>query len=292
MVSTLLTWWALMASGLAAAPAPRVAAPAAARVERASFVSRALGQPRELLVVLPPGYDPDAPVAYPVVYLLHGLGGEPQDWVTHGKIDAVLGRLVAAGGVRPLVLVAPDGDNGYWTDHLGAPGAPGPRWGSYVAEDVVREVEARYRVRRDRAGRAIAGVSMGGHGAMSIGLVHPERFAAIVSLAGALFPEPPTHRPVYKKVWGDPPDAAHWAATSPMALMRRLDPGPATPALYLHCGDDDAAGFLEYAVDAHRVLLERKVPHELRVGDGGHVWGAWNTATEDWLRFVDAGLGR
>lgn len=290
---TTFSAWVGLLFAVGAAAAPPDAAPASgahARVEERRFHSTALDLDRSYVVVLPPGYAAAARRPYPVVYLLHGLGGDPHDWLTYAKLDAVIERLVRAGEVRPMVLVAPDGDNQYWTDHLGTPEHPGPRWGAYVADDVLADAEAHLNVRKDRAGRAIAGVSMGGHGAMSIGLMHPDRFAAIVSMAGALFPEPPTHRPIYKQVWGFPADPAHWEATSPIALMRRLTPGPEVPALYLECGDDDPAGFLEDALLAHQILRERGVPHELRVNDGAHTWNTWTFATEDWLRFVSAHL--
>lgn len=270
-------------------PAPDAAAEA--RVETVRFKSAAVGLERAYLVVLPPGYDPQRSRAYPVVYLLHGLGGAPKDWLEYARLDEVLTRAVREDATRPMVLVAPDGGNHYWTDHVGRPDAPGPRWGAFVADDVLADVEGRYHVRSDRGGRAIVGVSMGGHGALSIALQHPDRFGAAVSLAGALFPEPPTHRRIYKTVWGDPADAEHWARTSPIALMRTLSKATA-PALFIQCGDDDAAGFLEYALLAHELLRERGVAHELRVNDGGHVWRAWTAATDEWLRFVDRSLTR
>ncbi len=294
LVAAISAWMGfVVALGTAAAPPGPAQAPTPGRsqVQEHRFRSAALDLERSYVVVLPPGYDAARKKPYPVVYLLHGLGGAPRDWLTYAHLDTELERLVAGREVQPLVLVAPDGDNAYWTDHLGTPGAPGPRWGTYVADDVLAEVEARFNVRRDGAGRAIAGASMGGHGAMSVGLMHPQRFAAVVSLAGALFAEPPTHRKIYKRVWGFPADAAHWAATSPIALIRALPPrAKGVPALYLECGDDDPAGFLEDAILAHQLLLERELPHELRVNDGGHTWSAWTFVTEDWLRFVSGKL--
>ncbi|TNF36190.1 MAG: esterase family protein [Deltaproteobacteria bacterium] len=289
------TWMGLVVAleAAAAPPAPTAAPPVrdAVQVRDHSFRSKALDLERDYLVVLPPGYDATQKKPYPVVYLLHGLGGEPRDWLTYAQLDRELDRLVRAKAIPPMVLVAPDGDNAYWTDHLGEPGHPGPRWGTYVADDVLAEVEGRFNVRADRAGRAIVGASMGGHGAMSAALMHPDRFAAAVSLAGALFAEPPTHRKIYKRVWGFPADPAHWAATSPIALMRAL-PAKArgVPALYFEAGDDDPAGFLEDAILAHQLLLEREIPHELRVNDGGHTWKAWTFVTEDWLRWLGAKL--
>ncbi len=281
--AALITVGVLAPIALTGAPAEARAAPERGRVEARRFHSEAVDATRGYLVYLPPGY-PQARAPLPVVYLLHGLGGEPDDWRRLAHIDAVADRLIGAGAIAPMVLVAPDGGDAYWTDHLGA---PAERWGAFVADDLVREVEGRYHVRKDAGGRAIAGVSMGGHGALSIALSHPGRFAAAVSLGGALFPEPPTHRGIYKRVWGHPADLGHWNATSPIALIGALAPEAEAPALYLQCGDDDRAGFLEYALLAHRLLLERKIAHELRVNDGGHSWGAWNRAHEDWLRFVD-----
>jgi len=289
-------WMGLVVALSAGAAPPQVAAVApsgdtGAEVRQERFESKALGERRDYLVVLPPGYDAERKKPYPVVYLLHGLGGTPADWLTYAHMDRELARLVASRAIAPMVLVAPDGDNAYWTDHLGTPGKPGPRWGTYVAADVLAEVEGRFNVRRDRAGRAIAGASMGGHGAMSAALMHPDRFGAVVSLAGALFDAPPTHRGIYKRVWGFPADPAHWAATSPIALIEALPKkARGVPAIYLQCGDDDPAGFLEDAIHAHQLLLERSIAHDLRVNDGGHTWKAWTFATEDWLRWVDAKL--
>lgn len=270
----------------ASARAPKApAAEAGARISEVRFQSAALGARERYLVVLPAGYGAHPERRYPVIYLLHGLGGGPRDWLDHAGIDRVLDGLVAAGTAAPAILVAPDGGNAYWTDHLG-----GARWGAFVADDLLADVDARFRTRAERSGRAIAGVSMGGHGALSIGLQHPDRFAAVVSLAGALFPEAPTHRPIYKKVWGFPADPAHWEATAPIELMRRLDP-KAAPRIYLACGDDDVkTGFLEDALLAHRILSERGISHELRVNDGGHTWGPWAELGPDWLRFVAKAL--
>ncbi|MCB9733767.1 MAG: prolyl oligopeptidase family serine peptidase [Deltaproteobacteria bacterium] len=276
---------ALLLGASSASARPRPAPAGAPRIQEVRFRSQALGSEERYLVVLPAEYARHPERRYPVIYLLHGLAGAPRDWLEKAHVDEVFDRLVAARAAKPAILVAPDGGNAYWTDHLG-----GARWGAFVADDVLADVDARFRTRAERGGRAIVGVSMGGHGAMSIGLQHPERFAAVVSVAGALFPEPPTHRPIYKKVWGFPADPAHWRATAPIELMRRLDPKSA-PKLYLACGDDDTTtGFLDDALLAHRILAERGIPHELRVNDGGHGWAPWNELSEDWLRFVSRAL--
>jgi len=275
----------LVASLAVAAPAHAQDRGPRGTTEEITFRSEAVAQRRGYIAWLPPDYV-EGTRRYPVVYLLHGLGGGPRDWFRYARVDRVLERLLAEGAVEPVILIAPDGGNEYWTDHVPSKTRRGPqRWGAFVAEDLVREVDERFRTLP--GARALVGASMGGHGAVSLALMYPDRFVAAVSLAGALFPEPPTHRAVYKRVWGDPPDAERWAATSPIELMKRLEPGPGVPGLYLHCGDDDRLGFLDYALLAHRILSERKIPHELRVTDGGHVWSVWAETTADWLGFLN-----
>jgi S-formylglutathione hydrolase FrmB len=280
----------LAAAALTAAPAG--AKPQArSRVEQRTFASAALGQQRHYRIYLPAGYDAAGPTRYPVVYVLHGLGGSDRDFFEQGRLHQHLDALIAADNIEPLIAVAADGDSGYWTNHLDRPAERGTRWGDYVARDLVAEVDAHFKTRAERDGRALAGVSMGGHGALSLALGHPDRFRAAVSLGGALFPTPPTHRPVYGRVWGTPADPAHWARTSPMALLAQLAKRDRkAPELYLQCGDADGLGFLPYAQAASKLLAEREIGHVLRVTRGGHNWGNWEPETRDWLRFLDAGF--
>ncbi|MFT7581971.1 MAG: enterochelin esterase-like enzyme [Myxococcota bacterium] len=281
----------LLFAVLLAWPASASAAP---RIQTVSFQSEALGGERRYRVYVPPGYHKSRK-RYPVIILLHGLGGSGQDWFTSGRLADTVDRLIKKRVIRPVILVAPDGGDGYWTDHRPtkeSTAADRRNYGTFVTEEVLSDVDRRLRTRLGE--RAVAGVSMGGHGAMSVGLQFPERFRAIVSLGGALFPTPPSHRAIYKRVWGDPVNDAHWRATSPMALIeaRPLKGSKAQgltpfPPIYLHCGDDDEFGFLPYALAAHERLRERGIDHQLRVSDGGHSWTAWRSLSEDWLHFVD-----
>ena len=161
-----------------------------------------------------------------------------------------------------------------------------------MVNDLLDTIDQRYRTRKSAANRAIAGVSMGGFGAMSLGLRYPDKFSAAVSLSGALFDAAPTHRKVYLKVWGSPPDPAYFASTSPLALMQKLPERSRRTAMYLHCGDRDSLGFLKYAIQAHQVLRQRKIRHAFRVSGGGHTWDVWNAQAEDWLRWTIDQLAR
>jgi len=258
-----------------------------------------VGGRRDVTVYLPPGYDDHPAQRYPVIYFLHGLGASDREPFARGHVDRDLDALVASGSVRPWIVAAVAGGTGYWTNHLRppAPGAvreDGPqRWGDLVAVDLVRFVDGRFRTLPRRGCRALAGVSMGGHGAVSLALLHRDLFGGAVSLGGALFDHPPTHRRVYGRVWGRPPNVAYWRATAPLPLLDSL---PASAlrglTLYFHAGDDDQLGFLEGALAAHAILLKRQVPHELRVTDGPHGWSAWSRVTSDWIASLDARMCR
>lgn len=280
-------WFVLAGLGEASPPSwARSPKPSAhSKLEQRTFDSAALGEARAYTVYLPAGYERGRK-RYPVVYVLHGLGGEPAEFFHKGQLDRTLDMLIARREIQPLIVVAPEGRMDYWVNHAAPPKGSGKRIGDYVALDLVKEVDGRYRTVAAPSGRALAGVSMGGFGATSLALQHPDVFDVAVSLGGALFAEAPTHRKVYAKVWGNPPDEAHWRRVSPLALLEAL-PEESLPKLFIQCGDHDRLGFLKYALAAHEILQRRGVAHELRVSDGGHDWTNWRAHNADWLRFVD-----
>lgn len=275
---------------LAPRNAPALVAPVVTgpgKLTTRTFKSRAVPGKRRYLVWQPP-LAQDARL--PVVVFLHGLGGEGKDWFDPelGDLGPRLDRLMGpargdAPGIAPFIAIAPDGDNGYWTDHLNQP-AEG--YGTLV-DEVLADAARHLPIDLERA--ALVGVSMGGHGAMSVGLMHPQRYRAIVSMAGALFAEAPTHRPIYKRVWGFPADPAHWAKTSPIAILTRADPAT-LPPLWLGVGKADLDRFLDLNVAADALLTRRGIPHEFMLVEGGHTWTTWGKMFEAWLGWLDAKL--
>lgn len=153
---------------------------------RFAVKSAALGGATETVyVVLPPGYSHDGGRRYPVVYLLHGTPGQPQDFLNIGDAEVVEDVLVAQRRAEPAILVMPTGSTGFLADDEWANGV-GPRsgWETYVARDVVGAVDHRYRTIATRRGRAIAGLSEGGYGALNIALHHSGEFGVIESWSG------------------------------------------------------------------------------------------------------------
>ena len=245
--------------------------------------STALGRRERVVLYLPPGYTTARAARYPLVILLHGVPGRPEDFVTHGAV-AHVDALIAAGSVPPFVAAMPAGgdrptDDNEWAD---SDRRPSERWETYVASDVVGFVQSRYRVRRDRAGRAIAGMSMGGFGAMNLALHHRGEFAAVASWSGYFNANTPTvHAP------GSPADRDD----SPQYYAGRLRPSLAAwhPAIDFYVGSRDRFAPENAAFD--RTLTALHVPHGFRIVPGaGHGWALWTSQLDREVGFLEGAL--
>lgn len=231
-------------------------------------------------VYLPAAYDRPGKRTFPVLVLLHGLGGEDVDWMRHGHIGELLDEAIGTGKLRPVIAVMPDGGSGYWTDWMN--GAAKRRYGTLVEPDLTSWVDRTYRT---NGRRAIAGVSMGGFGAMSIALRHRGRYAAAVSLSGALFLTLPTGRRVYMAAFGFPgPMQWRFATINPYDLVR-LGYADGLP-IWLDCGADDLSKFTRGLRGTSAALTAAGVPHVARFREGGHRWSVWRAALADILPWV------
>jgi len=148
--------------------------------------SPALGGRRQPVdVYLPPGYAAHPHERYPVFYLLHGFPGRPGAFLQTVRVGVVEDILLAKQRIRPLILVMPFGSSGTFTDKEWANGVrPNEGWETFVARDVVRAVDARYRTVRSGAGRVLGGLSEGGYAALNIGVHHPGEFRVLESWSG------------------------------------------------------------------------------------------------------------
>lgn len=311
------------APATAAAPtAPPVAA-GRGRVVKERFESAALGVPKDVVVYLPAGYDADPARRWPVFYYLHGLGGDETNWVDGGKLDAI----ADAAGVAAIVVM-PDGDNSFYVDSLATmdydaclkdgtgllvPTAPRrktcvrtPAYDGYITKDLISWVDATYRTIATREGRAIAGLSMGGFGALQLALRHPDLYAAAASHSGvdALMYAGPFPYVAGKvtletepKNWGGGlgpfgawvraifgPELARWRAHDPAALVATVEPG--RPALYLDCGTEDEFALHNGAQYVHDLLRARGIEHAWYLGPGRHDFGFWSARLPHSLAFL------
>jgi len=236
-------------------------------VHQHTYLSKALGRPRDCVIYTPPGYETDTTRTYPLLVLQHGSGDNQQTWVTHGKANWILDNLIAQGKARPMIILMIDGHP------LGA----FPREGSdrtkameafrdELFQDAIPLTEARYRVEKDAAHRAIAGLSMGGWQSLSIGLSSLDRFGAIGSFSGAP-PEESFVAPAFADV----------AGTNQHLKL-----------LWIAVGKDD---FLREKNELFVArLTEAKVNHEWHVTEGAHSWPVWRGYLAEFAPklFVDA----
>lgn len=259
------------------------------RYETVQFESRLVGAPLPYNVVLPADYARESSKSkrYPVLYLLHGLMGNAGDWVS-GRA-----RLAEHAAQYPFIVVVPEGRNAWYTDSATV---PNEKFESYIVEELIPDVDRRFRTVASREGRAIAGLSMGGYGSLKFGLKHPELFAFAGSMSGALaaaswLPDeklPEFVRPSIARVYGpaDQPDNETRRANDIFRIVRGLTPEKikALPFLYLDCGTED------FLIGDNRnfsaLLIEKKVPHEYRELPGGHTWPYWDRQVQEVLRLA------
>ena len=146
---------------------------AANRVETVRFESKLVGATLPYNVVLPYDYHSSRATRYPVLYLLHGLGGHHTDWTTRTNVADYAAQY-------RLIIVTPEGNDGWYTDSAGV---PTDKYETYFLNELIPDVEARYRTIQSRYGRAIAGLSMGGYGAFKFGLKYPGQFVFVGSMS-------------------------------------------------------------------------------------------------------------
>lgn len=257
----------------------------ARRHETVQFESRLVGVALPYNVILPADYGrPQSKERrYPVLYLLHGLGGSASDWVS------ARARLADHAAHYPFIIVVPEGSDGWYTDGL----VPSDKFESYFVEELLPDVDRRFRTLASREGRAVAGLSMGGYGSLKFGLKHPGLFAFAGSMSGALaaaswtpdMPLPAFVKPSITRVYG-PAGSAVRRDNDIFRIVRELTPErvKALPFLYLDCGTEDF--LISNSRDFSGLLVEKKVPHEFRQLPGGHEWPYWDRQVQEVLRLA------
>ncbi len=265
------------------------AAQAASRVLRDQHLaSRLLGRAIDYFVYLPDGYDPLGTRRYPVLYLLPGADSRPEDWLERAHLQELADRMIAGGRVVPLVIVMPDAGNSWYVDNPD-PGGAGAVATAYL-DELVPGIEARYRGEGRREGRAVAGLSMGGYGAVHLAFARPAVFAAAASMSGALYLE---HQVVTQEniddlhgAFGSPFSRARFEAANVFSAIPAVARAPLRPAIYLSSGNAD---YYEYDVNAalfYVALHGAGIPATLHLAPGGHDWGSWSAELPHVLRFV------
>lgn len=241
----------------------------AANVDTLEIFSASMRKNIKCLVVAPEGYRPTGD-PYPVLYLLHGWSGNFTGWLTEAP------QLQHHADQYQMLIVCPDG--GYDSWYLDSPVDSTVRYDTYISREVVGFIDYYFNTRRDPSGRAIAGLSMGGHGAITLAIKHLDVFGAAGSMAGGL-----DLRSFKKNDWdlkgvlGNPSEYwSNWEQASAVNFVERLK-GQDLP-LIIDCGFDDF--FLEANREMHRRLVELDYPHEYTERPGEHNREYWSNAVD------------
>lgn len=263
-----------------------VAAAAEGALIEASFDSALLGRKVALNVWTPPGYGEDD-TRYPVLYLLHGAGGSQAEWVRQGGIGVTMDSLLNRGQIAPWIVVMPSlGANTWWVD-----GAVDPAESAFVQE-LMPWIDKRLRTRTDKAGRAIAGQSMGGYGALMLSLSHPEMFCAAALLSPAAYdPQPPKGSAARSSGQFRVDGAFNEAAWTRLGYAPRLKSYAAQKErvpLWIVSGDEDHLGIApNSAVLYWRLHDVQPSDVELRVVEGDHDWLLFREAMTEAMQYID-----
>src|SRR5271168_2354617 len=270
----LLLFLFLAVSYTVASPLPRAAQPG--RGECRTVPSKILGHPVAYCVILPRGYDEDQAKQYPVLYFLHGLGGNEQILVNPSVTNEVE-DLRAADKIGEFLLVAPNAGRSFYINSRNGK----VRYEDFFIREFLPYIESHYRIRAETKSRGITGVSMGGYGALRFALRYPDLFVAVSAHSPALIEKLPNIKvssdqaaavaAVLGMAFGSPVDAAFWERESPFTIVKN-EPRPAGLQIYFDCGTDDDFGFNKGNAQFDQLLTARGIVHEFHLYPGGHDW--------------------
>lgn len=235
-------------------------------VSRVWYDSPALGLERRMTVYTPAGYETGGK-RYPVLYLLHGMGGDEEAWISLGRTAQILDNLIAQGKAKPMIVVMPNGN----ASQEAAPGEssrgmvpptmqlPKTMEGSYeqAFPEIVKFIDKNYRTVKSKSGRAIAGLSMGGFHSLHISKQYPDMFNYVGLFSAAIMPNKEASSPIYENMEGK--------------LKVQFDKNPAL--YWIAIGKTD---FLYKANEEYRKLLDKKgYKYTYYESDEGHIWRNW-----------------
>lgn len=247
-----------------------------------SLNSKLMAREMSYRVIFPVNYNQKAKAGerFPVLYLLHGLGGHFDNWTDKTKLAEYAAQF-------NFLIVTPEGGDGWYTDNAAA---ANDRYETYITEELIPEIDKKFRTINDRNSRAIAGLSMGGYGSFKFGLKYPEKFVLVGSFSGALnasaLNEKNASAGIAKSIvtvfGGEMSEARR--ANDIFRIIREMPAEKAQklPFFYFDCGTEDI--FARSNRDFMQLLVEKKIRHEYRQLPGGHNWIYWDAQVQEFLR--------
>jgi enterochelin esterase-like enzyme len=226
-------------------------------------------------VYLPPDYMTSPNRRYPVVYMLHGAGGNYTEW-TDSFLPEQIDRMIVAHDIQPMIVVMPDdGESTYFANWDN-----GPRWGDYITEDVVGTIDQRYRTLTRASDRAIGGLSMGGLGALNLAFQHPDVFGVVGSHSPSvrLSPDPTLWFLTGQNFWDN----------NPIWLVQHASAGLDSVKVWLDAGSDDI--WLPNIEAVRTAIAGEGLQLEYHEFPGPHEAEYWIEHVPDYLRFYSSAL--
>ena len=223
------------------------------QLEMIEYDSKTVGTKRKMQIYTPPGYTTEK--KYPVLYLLHGIGGDETEWQRFATPDVLLDNLIADGKAVPMIIVMPNGRAQKNDRAEGNVFAAAPAFAAFerdLLDDVIPAVESRYSTHTDREHRALAGLSMGGGQSLNFGLAHRDVFAWVGGFSSAPNTKPPAE------------------------LLPKPEAARELKLVWLSCGSKD--GLIRVSQGVHTYLKEHDVPHIWHVASHGHDAAEWKQA--------------
>lgn len=234
------------------------------KIDTVSYASKTVGTTRRTLIYTPPGYTKKK--KYPVLYLLHGIGGDEKEWLNGGNPQVILDNLYAENKIEPMIVVMPNGramKDDRPTGNIMAPDKVQAfaTFEKDLLNDLVPFIEKKYPVFKDREHRAIAGLSMGGGQSLNFGLGNLDKFAWVGGFSSA----PNTKRP-------------EELVPQPEEAKKKLK------LLWISCGDND--GLISFSKRTHDYLFEKNVSHIYYIEPGVHDFKVWKNGLYMFSQFL------
>jgi S-formylglutathione hydrolase FrmB len=213
--------------------------------------------------------------ALPVVYLLHGYSGNYGDWITKAK------GFEKAVDLYQIIIVCPDGNNSWYWD---SPVDPNYKYETYVSNELVNWIDSKYKTIKNRNGRGITGLSMGGHGALYLALKHQDVFGTAGSMSGGVDIRPfPNNWDMALRLGTYSEHPENWEKYTVINMLHLLKPN--SLALIIDCGTEDF--FYKVNENLHEQLLYRNIPHDYITRPGAHNWNYWTNSIQYQLLFMN-----
>jgi len=261
-------------------------------IEQQSVKSTILSKDVKYSIYLPPNYE-SSTQTYPVIYLLHGYGGDNNSWIKRGNINEYTDKAIANNTIPAVIIVMPNGDSSWYINSNDSK----VKYEDFFINEFIPAIEKTYRAKAEKKYRAIAGLSMGGYGALLYTLKHPNIFSAVAALSAAIVSDNDyMNMPVlqwnhfFNKIYGLELKGKErlnetWNTNSILKIVEnKTTEELKTVQYWIDCGDDD---FLTKGnCLLHIALTDKKVPHEYRVRDGDHNWNYWKSGITDALQFI------